>query len=303
MPMPFTLRQLEYLDAVARHGSITAAAAARHVSQPSISVALSELEGALGRQLFRRGAGQRLAITPAGRRLLVQARTILAAADRILGAEPDQPGGEIALASFRDLGPSYLPGLMAGFASDHPDCRFSLAEGDLADVRNRLLDGRSELAITYDIDLRSHGIARQVIDRLEPYALLPLTHPLAAQDRVALPDLAADRLVIEEFPVTYDYFLDLFARHGTQPQSVQRVPGFELQRGLVARGWGVGLSCVRPKPDISHDGTPLACRPLAGSEPAQKVVIAHLGQETLSTAARRFLKAATGANRGEGDEP
>lgn len=292
MPMNFTLRQLEYLDAVARHGSITAAAAARNVSQPSVSVALTELEGALGRMLFRRGAGQKLAITPAGRRLLVQARVILAAAERIAGAEPDAPGGEIALASFRDLGPTYLPRLMSAFATRDPECRFVLAECDLAEVRNRLLDGRSELAITYDIDLRAHGIARRVIDRLDPYVLLPAAHPLAAMDRVPLDALAAERLVIEEFPVTYDYFIDLYHRHGIIPHAIQRVPSFELQRGLVARGWGVGLSCVRPKPDFSHDGTPLACRPLAGPEPAQKVVIAHLGEATLSAAALRFLQAA-----------
>ena len=78
MPIPFTLRQLEYFVAIAEQGSLTAAAASRNVSQPSISVAISDLEAMLGRVLFRRQAGRTLTITPAGRRLLLQARTALA---------------------------------------------------------------------------------------------------------------------------------------------------------------------------------------------------------------------------------
>lgn len=50
----FSFRQLEYFVAVAEHGSISAAARARHVSQPSVSVAIAQLEEALNERLFRR---------------------------------------------------------------------------------------------------------------------------------------------------------------------------------------------------------------------------------------------------------
>lgn len=290
MPIPFTLRQLEYFVAVASHGSVTGAAAACNVSQPSVSVAISDLEGSLGRTLFRRQAGQRLAITPAGRRILIQARSIMAGAGQIASREEDgAAAGEIAITCFRDLGPIYLPSLLTGFAKRFPDVSYRLSDGDLAEVRGQILDGRCDLAVTYDIDLKSHGIARRVIDRLPPHVLLPPHHPLAGRTCVDLKDLVRDRVIIEDFPMTREYFRNLFRKRRAKLNDVQLVPSFEMQRGLVANGWGVGLSCVRPKPDFSYDGTELVCLPLESSEPPQDVVLAHLGENTLSGAARGLM--------------
>lgn len=293
MPIPFTLRQLEYFVAVAEQGSVTAAAAFRNVSQPSVSVAISDLEAMLGRVLFRRQTGHKLAITPAGRRLLMQARAALAAASQIAPRGQDALSeGEISIACFRDLGSIYLPKILTSFAKQHPGLNYRLSEGDLAEVRSKILDGRCELAITYDIDLHKHGVARRIIDRLLPHALLAQHHPKAAARRIGLADLAGERIIIENFPVTLEYFVGIFRRHGLDPPSIQLAPSFEMQRGLVANGWGVGLSCVRPKPNVSYDGAPLVCLPLSSTEPMQEVVIAHLGEATLSQPARRFLEAA-----------
>ncbi|MNQ93498.1 HTH-type transcriptional regulator TdfR [compost metagenome] len=73
----FSFRQLEYFVAVAEHGSISAAARARHVSQPSVSVAIAQLEEALNERLFRRQVSRGLELTSAGTRLLAQARDII----------------------------------------------------------------------------------------------------------------------------------------------------------------------------------------------------------------------------------
>jgi DNA-binding transcriptional LysR family regulator len=292
MPIPYTFRQLEYFVAVAGHGSVTAAATACNVSQPSVSVAISELETALGRTLFKRQAGQGLAITPAGRRLLTQAKTILADGYRIARGEHDSVlAGEIAIACFRDLGSIYLPKMLTNFAKSAPNISYRLSEGDLAEVRAQILDGRCDLAITYDIELKSHGIARTVIDRLPPYVLLPRDHPLAMSTQINLRDLSSDRVVIEDFPITREYFENLFRKHGATPRNIQMAPSFEMQRGLVANGWGVGLSCVRPRPDFSSDGTEMICLPMEVSEPAQFVVLAHLGEKTLSIPARQMALA------------
>ncbi|MBK8082681.1 MAG: LysR family transcriptional regulator [Devosia sp.] len=112
MAIPFTLRQLEYFLAVAEFGSVTAAATNRNVSQPSVSVAVADLEAVIGQRLFQRQAGHRLTISPAGRRLLVQARTILAAAGEIVGPNATPDGRhQLSVACFRDIGPMYLPRL------------------------------------------------------------------------------------------------------------------------------------------------------------------------------------------------
>ena len=149
MPIPFTLRQLEYFISVAEHGSGTAAAAARHVSQPSISVAISDLEEVMGQKLFLRRAGQRLAISEAGRRLLLRARSMLAQAADIAGEDGRWlESNRLSISCFGDIGPMYLPKLLTRFAKANPGVDYRILEGDLAEIRAQLLDGRCEIAIT-----------------------------------------------------------------------------------------------------------------------------------------------------------
>lgn len=171
---------------------------------------------------------------------------------------------------------------------DAPQVIASLSEGDLVDVRDQVLDGRCDIALTYNIGLEGHGIVVDPIDSLAPYVMLPAGHHLADRAEIGLADLTCERLILEDFPVTRDYFLDMFKRGGIEPGQVQNVPSFEMQRGLVARGWGIGLSCVRPKSDASYDGSALICLPLADPEPHQTICLAHLGLKTLPPSVRKF---------------
>ncbi|MCB1387353.1 MAG: LysR family transcriptional regulator [Nitratireductor sp.] len=287
MPIPFSFRQLEYFVAVAEHGSVTQAAQRCNVSQPSVSVAIADLEAIIGRKLFHRGAGQKLSITPAGRQLLVDARTTLAAAGGIGGG--DAASGEIGVACFRDLGALYLPRLMTGFARANAEVDFRIQEGDLAEVHNLIVNGQCELALTYHTGPATAGLKTIGIDRLSAHVLLPKSHPLADSKTIGLEQLVNDRMILENYPSTIAFFLPLLNRHGLGEENCQRVSSFEMQRGLIANGWGVGLSYARPMPDSAYDGTPLSCLPLAGDAPVLEVVVAHLGERTLSRAARAFL--------------
>src|SRR5687767_11552748 len=75
-PFPFTLRQLQYALAVSAARSFRRAAEACHVSQPSLSAQIAELEGALGVRLFDRDR-RSVVTTPAGERLVDRARQVL----------------------------------------------------------------------------------------------------------------------------------------------------------------------------------------------------------------------------------
>ena len=81
----FTLRQLDYLVAVGRFGSITGAADHLSVSPPSISNAIAQLEAEFGLPLFVRKHAQGMAPTPSGRALIAQAAEVLAAAKALAG--------------------------------------------------------------------------------------------------------------------------------------------------------------------------------------------------------------------------
>ncbi|WP_024301096.1 LysR family transcriptional regulator [Pseudogulbenkiania sp. MAI-1] len=270
----FSLRQLDYFVATAEHGGVSAAARARHVSQPSVSLAIAQLEASLGAPLLRRQASRRVELTPAGQRVLEQARAILTmAAGLSAGEEPGELRGQLSLICFQDLGPYFAPRLLAGFRARHPQVSVTLLEGDLATVQRALRAGKAELALTYELATDAQTRCWTLAE-LAPYALLPAEHPLAAQERVSLHDLARESLVLEDIPHTREYLLSLFWNQQLTPHIAQTVQSFEMQRGLVAHGVGVALSCTRPVGDQSYDGRPIACRPLRENPPPQRVVLA-----------------------------
>ncbi|MGH8033848.1 MAG: LysR substrate-binding domain-containing protein [Lysobacterales bacterium] len=295
----FSFRQLEYFIAAAEQGSISAAARVRHVSQPSVSQAIAQLEQTLGERLFRRQVSRGLELTPAGQRLLGRARDILALAVAIA----DEGGsaalsGQLTLTCFQDLGPYYMPRLLAGFQARHPAVEVTLFETDLSTVHRTLTAGKAQLALTYDLGF-DNSIERWTLSQLRPYALLPAGHPLAGQEAVSLSQLAQERLILEDIAQTREYFLSLFWAHDLRPQRHQYTQSFEMQRGLVAHGHGVALSCTRPAGDHSYDGLPIICRPLREALTPQRVVLARSPAMRSSPLAQAFVQWACDEGRTE----
>ncbi|GGX96198.1 LysR family transcriptional regulator [Vogesella alkaliphila] len=291
----FSLRQLQYFVATVEHGGVSAAARACHVSQPSVSLAIAQLETALGSALFRRQASRGVELTAAGQRVLAQARDILVQAAALgAGGASGELRGQLSLICFQDLGPYFAPRLLAGFHARHPQVAVTLLEGDLATVQRALRSGKAELALTYELAIDAQT-ARSTLAELVPYALLPADHPLAAQDTVSLAQLASQPLVLEDIPHTREYLLSLFWQQQLTPRIAQTVQSFEMQRGLVAHGYGVALSCTRPAGDCSYDGTAIACRPLAETLPAQRVVLAQAPGAEASPLVAAFVASAQAA--------
>lgn len=287
----FTFRQLDYFVAIAEHGTISEAARAKHVAQPAMSMAIAQLETALGEKLFLRRAGHGLSLTATGRRLLDQARDLLALATRISAGRDTSTGplkGRLSLACFKDLAPYIVPRLMAEFRQHHPEAVIHLLEGDFATVRDHLIGGRAELAITYELGIEA-DIKRWPLVELPPYALLPARHPLARQQKVSLAALAREPLILEDMAQSREYFMSLFWSHGHQPRIGQYTQTFEMQRGLVAHGCGIALSCTRPHGDRSYDGRPIACRPILEPLAPQRVVLAQLDGSGASPLAAAFI--------------
>ena len=90
--MRFSLRQLEYFIAAGETGSITLASEMIHISQPSISTAISHLERELNVQLFIRHHAQGLSLTPVGRALLSEAKRVVGQAESLYTVAADKIG-------------------------------------------------------------------------------------------------------------------------------------------------------------------------------------------------------------------
>src|SRR6202165_2098111 len=122
--------RLRVIDAVARHGSVTAAARELHYSQPSVTHHLARLEAETGAQLLQR-IGRGIRLTPAGQLLADRAAEIIGrldAADAELAAHVGLTAGRIRLAGFSSAIGSFVPRAVSALARRHPGLQISLID-------------------------------------------------------------------------------------------------------------------------------------------------------------------------------
>ena len=288
-----TLVQLRYVIAVARYGSVTAAAAILNVSQPSISVAIDNVEDALGQKLFVRQRGSGVALTSFGRQAVAKARQVLAEADELvgLGSREADVGGELVLGCFEDLAPYFAPALMRAFAERCPAVTVVIRDETFETLGRRLADSAVDLGLTYDLGLPAH-FKRVLLHELRPHALLPAGHVLADKHTVSLAELASYPLITTDQPHSWQHMLDLFLSRGLSPVAQSSTSSFELQRSMVANGFGVAVSYTRPYGDRSYDGLALVCKPLSDPLPMQRIILTFDTRQRLSKVAQAFIETA-----------
>ena len=166
----------------------------------------------------------------------------------------------------------YFTGLQAALRHRHPDLEIVLQDGDFDFVRDSLRHGLAEIAITYRLGL-SEDLLHEVLISLPVYAMLPARHRLARKPILSLKDLAQEPLVLTRSAYSESHFLSLFHNAGLEPRRGAVTESFELQRGLVANGFGVALSYTRPAGRRSYDGRRLVYRPVADPVPEQPIVL------------------------------
>jgi DNA-binding transcriptional LysR family regulator len=276
----FTLKHLTYFIAAADAEGVTGAARRLNVSQPSISAAIAELERRLGLQLFLRHHAQGLSLTAAGRRLLGQARQLIAHADELQVTALDLGGGlagQLDLGCFITFAPWIVPGLLRGFARQFPEARVRLHEAHVRGVLDELRSGLSEVALTYDLDLRP-DILFEPLGEVPLHVVLPAAHRLARRREVRLADLAKEPLVLLGLPQSREYFLSIFYALRLEPRIAYETGSFEMVRGLVANGLGYSIMHSKPPSTRSLDNRRLVYRPIADQVRPTELGLARLAQ-------------------------
>ena len=146
---------------VVESGSVTRAAATLHMSQAAASQQIKRLEQTLDSRLFER-QGRRLALAPAGERLLAQARRLVAQNDELVAAmRAPAFEGEVRFGVPYDIIASFVPAILRRFAKSQPRVRVSLVCEDSKIVREALRLGSGpggvDLALTTETDCGRHG--------------------------------------------------------------------------------------------------------------------------------------------------
>ena len=145
------VNRLRVIDAVARHGSVTAAAKELHYSQPSVTHHLARLEAETGAQLLQR-VGRGIRLTPAGQLLADRASEIIGridAAGAELSAHVGLNAGRVRLASFASANGTLVPAALATLANRYPNLKISVTDTHPLDALELLRTGKIEVAIVF----------------------------------------------------------------------------------------------------------------------------------------------------------
>src|ERR687888_139898 len=174
------LHQLEYFETVCRHLHFTRAAEELNVAQPSVSQQIRKLEQELGTPLFHR-MKRRVALTEAGRTLLLRARAVLQQLNEARAELQELSGlrkGTLAVGAPPSVGTHLLPRALAAFSRQHPGISLTFREGGSRTLVKLLEDGELDLAVV--IQPIRHPVL-ETLPLLEEELLLavPLGHPLA----------------------------------------------------------------------------------------------------------------------------
>jgi DNA-binding transcriptional LysR family regulator len=272
-----TLRQIEYIVAIADAGSFVQAAQNVNVSQPALSVAVAQVEDRIGRTLFRRKRGTPLAVTPWAKVFVDDARKLLADAARL--EDPDllskRQQGQITLGCFEDLAPRYLAPVLSHLATTYPELVVNHRVTRFDDLARGALEGQIDLAITYDLGLDA-SFERVELARVHPHAYFSPNDPIAAFSAIRLSDLASRPLIAFDEGQSNRHLLNLFKVEGLAPRIAARVASLELMRSLAAHEIGVGISYTHAPGDRSYDGRTVLARPIVDETAVEPIILARV---------------------------
>ena len=205
------MHQLRYFLAVCQTLNFTSAAELCHVSQPSLSRAIKNLEGELGGPLFRRERS-RTHLSDLGRMMRPYLEQCLANASAAkAAAEGAQRLDEapLNLGIMCTIGPSRITGLISKLHREMPGIRLSLRDAVPDDLIGRLLDG--------DLDVALFGLPRELPDRFDSYSLyrerfvvaFPPGHRFERQNAVKLRDMDQEPYLVRSNCEYTDYIANL----------------------------------------------------------------------------------------------
>ena len=235
--------QLEAFVEAQRRGSITRAAEALELTQPTLTARLRGLERELGTPLLVRGR-RGVTLTPAGRRFLPRALAALEAVRRGVAetrSAREARGGFLTLGLASDLALYLAPAALARFARTHPDVEVTVRSGRSRAVAEALRADEIEIALVSQLVVLPELASRPLFTDDVP-VVVSRCHAFARRSRVSMDDLALSGLVIRD-PAAYLHTLTLafFAQAGTAPRILMELDNTEACKRVVLAGFGAAL--------------------------------------------------------------
>lgn len=191
------LRVLKYFLTVANEENITRAAQILHITQPTLSRQLMQLERELGVTLFERG-NHRISLTHSGMLFKRRAQELVELAEKAKQefACSDELCGEISIGSGEFKSSQFLAELICSFRQLYPKVRFELYSGNSDNIKDQIERGLLDLGLLLEpVDLTRYDFLRTPV-REEWIAYVAESSPLAGKEAISPEDLAEQSLIL-----------------------------------------------------------------------------------------------------------
>ena len=289
-PNDLSLRQLQYVVAVADTLGFHRAAERCGVSQPTLSAQIQQLEGVLGLTLFERDR-RRVLVTAAGEAVIAQARKVLLGVGDLLaaaGAARDPLAGTLRIGVIPTVAPYVLPEITPVLMAQFPKLRLVFREEKTADVVRALWSGELDAGLVARVP--ELGDLAYADVREERFVVaLPTTHPLARKKRIGLSDLEHEEvLLLDEGHCLRAQALALCSRAGAEEAGL-RATSLATLAQMVSAGQGITLLPELAVPVENRRGQ-LAVRPFTKPEPSRTLALVWRPTSPLRTALAPIAK-------------
>jgi LysR family nitrogen assimilation transcriptional regulator len=283
------LRKIQYFSAVIEHRTLSAAAEALRVSQPTLTRQMQALEQEFATPLFVRH-GRGVAPTEAGRRLYEGLRGLerqLRTLKDDVGAASVEPAGEVAFGIPPSPRVLLAAPLIAQFCRAYPRIRVRVSEETSGELRDLVADGVLDLAIT-NIDEPMRGVSAEPLGREQMLLIGPRGARLSMQRATPMETLADLPLILTTRPNSLRLTIeDGLGRRGLRPSVRLEANTLPLMTDLVAEGLGYTVLPACGVTALLTSGR-VSASPLAGFYITW--MVAKPNGRSLGVAAERFAE-------------
>jgi DNA-binding transcriptional LysR family regulator len=284
------LKQLRAFCMIAKLGTLSRAAEALFLSQPSVSLQLSALEKELGARLIERRR-RRVALTREGQALYDLALPLVEGLDNLdqqfRALSTGLAGSELNIAAGASTIQYLLPSLVRAFREHHPEVKLELHNVTGKDGLALLRSDQVDFAIGSMLDV-PNDLSYEPVYSYDPMLILPLDHPLAEKRDIRLEDLSPYGLILPPQRLTTYRLVDLIFQQRKVPYRVAiEVGGWEVIKQYVAMG--LGISIVTGICISEADRARLAVRNMSAYFPQRTYGVVVRKGKYLSADARAFV--------------
>jgi DNA-binding transcriptional LysR family regulator len=286
-----TFRQLESFLAVAREGRFSRAAVKIHLSQPTLSEHIKELEQELGKPLFhRRGRG--VTLTEAGRVFAPRAAHVVASASDARQAIAELDGishGSLMVGASTTPGVYVLPRVVAAFQQRHPRITLTLSIANSRVIEERVRADELDLGVVggHVLGPGERCVAAGLVDEL--VLIAAARHPWARRRAIRARDVGNERLLVRETGSATQQVVGLaLERAGISPSRTMELNHTEAIKQYVMAGLGVAFVSIHAVRDEVR-ARRLALVAVRGFRIRRHFHVIHGERRTPSASARAFL--------------